>query len=1153
MIFTYFNSIYEKHGRDITLAEIANEIKCPTHPTTIKVIKALRNNELELVKKLKLTSPLYLSQVRNPGNVRAIDLVNTQYTGALFIDIDGKDNAKSADEIVNIVDNVLGRCCYLINKSISGRGVHAIINTPGVKDKRSMQVAKALISEVLSDFGIIIDKFALEPAKATFMSYDPHAIHREKPEAMEEGKIWNEKIGKYEKSIAAKKYFTYESDVKYIEGFAKHCESEGLKKEYYNIPIEERISAAHERNDQKYSFSIGGRNHYVFNLARNLCIFGVDALHAQQYCIDSYSGKGLSVQEIINAVKSAYSEKYGEYNSKEYVLIPKHITKTIDANIIAKSMARLYSLSGMDTFCRIMKQLIGDGKDYEKIYQSAFRNVQNNIYPDVHASVRNVIDMFLSFDYAYVVDTGQRLWVDKYLSERKEELFQIFDDSKKVSLDAPTGCGKTYTIIEYLKYRHSLGEISCVVVPTRTLCLQIAEKYDIGKIMGGTKEDQIEYDRGIFVTTFECFQSELKKFHNSLVIHNFCIDEAHLLINHNTRDFRRNSITEMLTYINKVESKKRIIYMSGTPDYYFLGNEGINNVLIEQIQRQKFEIWDIVYKDIEHIATTIYNLKQIGEIKKVIMMVNSIKSIWFLHDFFVTQGINPASIYTYSRASKDNRAVNRIIEKGVRAKEVKNLTQEEIKARTGIKDDITAEDIKLIEITEGVKNSMLPDDCEILICTSIFEQGVSFNNKDIDTVVIIDSPRGTQLTADRIRQFASRPREVMNIKVLLFLHENRGRRSLCGSLLRAQNERVLTQVRLSEKVIEASGQDKEAITYKSRLYDILKPDGHYDSMHAIAESKRNYFRYCSNDEMINSVTSEDSRFFCNGVWRLDDSRYEATARPEPDSEEMITMKEQKKIINRSAKDCRISHACMFILQPKEYLSAVAKITKNESILVKLNIGKKNNEMVNEIIEVIRAGHKTTKPDLLIRLIDKLISFKFTLEEAGIVLLGTASNSQKMEDFISKKVASFVYCLHVNARNEVFAKADKSDLEKDYGFAKLISEGVYTSRDEIMENYKKNHGKRTSVRIEKIMEAVRNFRIFNEKTKGNVRIYTIGEMITPENGLDYFDRLIKSRIPDEGATEQVLEMMRNFTFKDYLLRVNPAVQSFDTEASNYVPI
>lgn len=124
--------------------------------------------------------------------------------------------------------------------------------------------------------------------------------------------------------------------------------------------------------------------------------------------------------------------------------------------------------------------------------------------------------------------------IDKYLSlDKVKEIIELARSGKKILIIAPTGSGKTYSIIQAFK---DLNYKCIISVPNRMNAQQNKEIYNIGGAFAGNSLDKEMIDNNIVCAVWEMLGSRDLDFHDYVLVN----DEAHAHVHDNS--YRGKSI-----------------------------------------------------------------------------------------------------------------------------------------------------------------------------------------------------------------------------------------------------------------------------------------------------------------------------------------------------------------------------------------------------------------------------------------------------------------------------------------------------------------------------------------------------------------------------------------------------------------------------------
>lgn len=290
-----------------------------------------------------------------------------------------------------------------------------------------------------------------------------------------------------------------------------------------------------------------------------------------------------------------------------------------------------------------------------------------------------------------------------YISEHEPLLIDILRTPGKKLVIAPTGGGKTYSIIEACKKIND-GKVYIMACPNRVQNEQNRDDYKIFSLIGGvmpnsnTKVVSMVYDKAKDVIDY--YINELKK---EVVL---IVDEAHKKILDN--DYRKKALNN----IKELEGHcKTIIHVTGTPsvllstyrydsiiEFTPLKDKGIDSINIIPMDGK------IIPKSIDFIEKQIKDGIPLVEVNNK-TEINKIKSI------LTEKG------YKVGIVSKENDPIYNSI----------------------------------------VNNSLLPNGYNVFLSTSLIECGTNINNENIIPIVLGLNVNG--INTDNIIQFISRARK----------------------------------------------------------------------------------------------------------------------------------------------------------------------------------------------------------------------------------------------------------------------------------------------------------------------------------------------------------------------------------------------------------
>lgn len=273
------------------------------------------------------------------------------------------------------------------------------------------------------------------------------------------------------------------------------------------------------------------------------------------------------------------------------------------------------------------------------------------------------------------------------IAEHKTLFQELLLNSENILISSPTDSGKTYSIVEFSK--NYPDKRIAFLMPVRTLVDNIKEKYQ------GKEGSQIRCGYGLnfyyensnarfICTTYDSFQY----FNNSFDL--VVIDEAHILAGHGS--FRTETIARLFN------TNSKTVLLSGTPE------------IIEHLKG--FKKYEFVRKSIK-------------------------KSV----DIIVSKYSSKRHAFNLINEHKGNS----VLMVRVNNKNILDALHEEFKNCKNIVKVYSDSDNILfegqdIEQVEQMRRGIVPEGVEVILCTSIFDAGISFQvNSDIQCYAIEDN------------------------------------------------------------------------------------------------------------------------------------------------------------------------------------------------------------------------------------------------------------------------------------------------------------------------------------------------------------------------------------------------------------------------------
>lgn len=398
--------------------------------------------------------------------------------------------------------------------------------------------------------------------------------------------------------------------------------------------------------------------------------------------------------------------------------------------------------------------------------------------------------------------------------EHTKEFEDALNSSNNILLVSPTDSGKTYSTIEYAK-KHPRKRIA-LIMPVRSLVDNTKKKYE------GKRGSQIRCGYGLdFVhenkyskficTTYDTFLN-FDSF--DIVI----IDEAHTLAGHG--NFRTETIAPLLSL------KSKVVLLSGTPEVieHLEGYERVE--FIRKSKKKSVEIIRSKYSAFRHA----FNLINEHKGKDVLMIrINHKKTLDELYSQF-KQSKNMVMVY-----SEDDN----ILMSGQNEKHVKQM-----------------------------RKGVVPEGVDVILCTSIFDAGVSFDVRtDIQCYAIED--RCMPNAIDMV-QLLARVRSESGYQMSLTIVGEFGDYGLRQSidLTGAPTTKQLVK-EMSQKYSEYSELDEEnyrgLLDYYNIKSDVIRPNDikitspKYASKLKLIQLAKNFHNFPNYLEEISRILRENDR------------------------------------------------------------------------------------------------------------------------------------------------------------------------------------------------------------------------------------------------------------------------------------------------------
>ncbi len=294
--------------------------------------------------------------------------------------------------------------------------------------------------------------------------------------------------------------------------------------------------------------------------------------------------------------------------------------------------------------------------------------------------------------------------VTKYLKFLSEEIpVQVIKaelaEHKQLLLQAPTGCGKTYTFINLAKEREGK---TVFLVPNVSNVIQIAEEYKIPGLYGDEVKEGIWQNSNVVVATYDKANVFLKKHLDQMLV---VLDEAHNL--QAQASFRSDAIEAVKKL---VEKSKEAVFLSATINH--LDHSLYGKVLRFEPEEPKkiigiSKMYTSGKNQNKDVATDLIR-KLVAEGKRCLVKMN-----------------HKSSLYNFQKSLEGSKITSEVL--------------------TADNKD------KSLVMNKILTEKTLPTNFQVIFCTSILDAGVNLEEVD----VIIDIENGDP---NAIKQLSARPR-----------------------------------------------------------------------------------------------------------------------------------------------------------------------------------------------------------------------------------------------------------------------------------------------------------------------------------------------------------------------------------------------------------
>lgn len=408
------------------------------------------------------------------------------------------------------------------------------------------------------------------------------------------------------------------------------------------------------------------------------------------------------------------------------------------------------------------------------------------------------------------------------ISEKAEDLKIYLVKKGKYLVIAPTGGGKTYTVINGFNelsriYKDYYFIIAC---PNRVQNEQNEKSYphcEIYSLVGGNKvhEDRTKISM-VYEKANEIIDNHFINENMKIVL---VIDEAHELIYSDKKDFRHKAISQL----EELESKcHTVMHLTATPRP--------NLYLYEYDDIVKFE--PINRKDINNIGK--FLALRSPDSKQT--LCDSIKK-------FLSQNYK---ILLHYNNIEDSRNLQVLLQENFKGKKISLYNSNRETTRQ--------EEYKRIHksITE---DSLIPGDIDILITSSKITNGTNINNKGFIPIMYVDSK--IHFNLDMAEQFYPRLREGTDLALLIYQDtEGKGDIIKLDDIIKSETEKAECGIKAIEFTFNMMKQctdepskeikkllDANKWSYKvgTNLYSFIEYDEEKDTVFI---NKKRLVRYC---------------------------------------------------------------------------------------------------------------------------------------------------------------------------------------------------------------------------------------------------------------------------------------------------------------------
>ncbi len=313
------------------------------------------------------------------------------------------------------------------------------------------------------------------------------------------------------------------------------------------------------------------------------------------------------------------------------------------------------------------------------------------------------------------------------LSEAENQIFSLLKINQKISIDAPTGGGKTTALINL--FAPIIKEIGLKIVfccPTQLLTESIYKDAlslyrNSVAILTGERKTPNYFDKNIIICTYDQLQRV-----NDLEQRLMVIDESHNIVS--AFNYRKRAV-QFFQQAFSIAAKT--VLLSGTPNDLMTNIFDFKAIKIKQKEAQQITVFD--YENSDYIAELVQILGYKNNIDS-----NSIDVV-LLNDKKKLEAIKGILLNLF------------------------NLNNDEIVLLTSDKKNNLNSSSKAVFDSISRKKA-IPNGVKLILSTCIIAEGVSIDNRNINKVITI-STRQSFLDVETIKQFSARFRKLNKVDI----------------------------------------------------------------------------------------------------------------------------------------------------------------------------------------------------------------------------------------------------------------------------------------------------------------------------------------------------------------------------------------------------